>query len=83
MANISGLKTPAFTGEAKCFDSEEECVQAIKNNKVKAGDVLIIRYVGPVGGPGMPEMFGPTAALIEIGLGEERCLSHYRRSICR
>ncbi|MEI7968170.1 MAG: dihydroxy-acid dehydratase [Betaproteobacteria bacterium] len=70
VAKITGLKNPAITGPARVFDSENECMDAIVNRKVKPGDVLIIRYEGPKGGPGMQEMLAPTSALIGQGLGE-------------
>ncbi len=70
VAKISGVKKPAITGEARIFDSEEECTDAIMQDKIKGGDVLVIRYEGPRGGPGMREMLGPTALLIGKGLGE-------------
>jgi dihydroxy-acid dehydratase len=70
VAKITGLKNPVITGPARCFDSENETMNAIMEGKVKAGDVVVIRYEGPKGGPGMQEMLGPTAALIGAGLGE-------------
>ena len=70
VAKITGLKNPVITGPAKCFDSENACMQAIMARKIKAGDVIVIRYEGPKGGPGMQEMLAPTSALIGQGLGE-------------
>jgi dihydroxy-acid dehydratase len=70
VAKITGLKNPAITGPARVFDSEPLAMDAILKDKIKAGDVVIIRYEGPKGGPGMREMLSPTAALIGRGLGE-------------
>ena len=70
VAKITGLKNPAITGPARVFESEIECLDAILADRVKAGDVLVIRYEGPKGGPGMREMLAPTGALIGKGLGE-------------
>jgi len=70
VAKITGLKNPVITGPAKCFDSENACMQAIMARKIKPGDVIVIRYEGPKGGPGMQEMLAPTSALIGQGLGE-------------
>jgi dihydroxy-acid dehydratase len=70
VAKITGLKNPVITGRARVFDSEPECMKAIMARKIKAGDVIVIRYEGPKGGPGMQEMLAPTAALIGQGLGE-------------
>lgn len=70
VAKITGLKSPKITGPARVFNSEPECMQAIMAKKIKAGDVVVIRYEGPKGGPGMQEMLAPTAALIGQGLGE-------------
>jgi dihydroxy-acid dehydratase len=70
VAKITGLKNPSITGRARVFDSEPECMKAIMARKIKAGDVVVIRYEGPKGGPGMQEMLAPTAALIGQGLGE-------------
>ena len=68
VAKTSGIKEPEFTGPARVFDSEQDCLNAILARKIKAGDVIVIRYEGPKGGPGMPEMLSPTAALIGQGL---------------
>jgi len=70
VAKITGLKNPAITGPARVFDSENECMRAILARKIKPGDVIVIRYEGPKGGPGMQEMLAPTSALIGQGLGE-------------
>jgi dihydroxy-acid dehydratase len=70
VAKITGLKNPAITGPAKVFDSEEEAMAAILDETIVAGDVVVIRYEGPKGGPGMREMLSPTSALIGRGLGE-------------
>ncbi len=70
VAKITGVKTPRMTGPARVFDSEESCLQAILDGKVKAGDVIVIRYEGPRGGPGMREMLAPTSAIIGAGLGD-------------
>ena len=70
VAKITGLKNPVITGPARVFDSEGETMEAIVAGKVKAGDVVVIRYEGPKGGPGMQEMLAPTSALIGQGLGE-------------
>ncbi|MDZ7993927.1 MAG: dihydroxy-acid dehydratase [Nostoc sp. EfeVER01] len=70
VAKITGVKNPAITGSARVFDSEEECLDAILAGKIKAGDVIIVRYEGPKGGPGMREMLAPTSALIGAGLGD-------------
>jgi dihydroxy-acid dehydratase len=70
VAKITGLKSPRITGPAKVFDSENACMKAIMGKRVKAGDVVVIRYEGPKGGPGMQEMLAPTGALIGQGLGE-------------
>lgn len=70
VAKITGLKSPKITGPARVFDSEPAAMKAIMARKIKPGDVLVIRYEGPKGGPGMQEMLAPTAALIGQGLGE-------------
>jgi dihydroxy-acid dehydratase len=71
VAKISGLATTALTGPAKVFDSEEQTMQAIMNNKIQKGDIVVVRYEGPKGGPGMREMLAVTSALIGKGLGKE------------
>lgn len=70
VAKITGLKNPAITGPARVFDNEQSAMDAILAGKIKAGDVLILRYLGPKGGPGMPEMLAPTSALVGEGLGD-------------
>ncbi len=70
VAKISGLKNPVITGPARVFDDEYTAMDAILADKIKAGDVLVLRYLGPKGGPGMPEMLAPTSAIIGKGLGE-------------
>ena len=70
VAKITGLKSPRITGPARVFDSENACMKAIMAKRIKAGDVIVIRYEGPKGGPGMQEMLAPTGALIGQGLGE-------------
>jgi len=70
VAKITGLKKPAITGPARVFNSEPECMKAILAKRIKAGDVVVIRYEGPKGGPGMQEMLAPTSAIIGQGLGE-------------
>ena len=70
VAKITGLKSPAITGPARVFDSEPAAMEAILADKIRAGDVVIIRYEGPKGGPGMREMLAPSSALIGKGLGE-------------
>jgi dihydroxy-acid dehydratase len=70
VAKITGLKRTSITGPARVFDSEPQCMQAILAKQIKAGDVIVIRYEGPKGGPGMQEMLAPTSAMIGQGLGE-------------
>ncbi|MCK5770617.1 dihydroxy-acid dehydratase [Algiphilus sp.] len=70
VAKITGIKHPVITGPARVYDSEDEAMEAILDDRIKAGDVLIIRYEGPKGGPGMREMLAPTSAIIGKGLGE-------------
>ncbi len=70
VAKITGLKNPVITGPARVFESEPECMDAILADRIKPGDVLVLRYEGPKGGPGMREMLSPTSALIGKGLGE-------------
>ena len=71
VAKISGVKHFSITGPAKVYNSEEECMEAILSNKIEEGDVIVIRYEGPKGGPGMREMLSPTSALIGKGLGDK------------
>jgi dihydroxy-acid dehydratase len=70
VAKITGVKKPVITGPARVFESEEDCLRAILANQINAGDVLVIRYEGPKGGPGMREMLAPTSAIIGAGLGD-------------
>ncbi|HSW18065.1 MAG TPA: dihydroxy-acid dehydratase, partial [Ramlibacter sp.] len=70
VAKITGLKNPVMTGPARVFDDEQSALKAILAGKIVAGDVMVLRYLGPKGGPGMPEMLAPTGALIGAGLGE-------------
>jgi dihydroxy-acid dehydratase len=70
VAKITGLKNPVITGPARVFDSEDLAMAAIMDQQIKPGDVVVIRYEGPKGGPGMREMLAPTSALIGQGLGE-------------
>jgi dihydroxy-acid dehydratase len=71
VAKITGLKSAKITGPARVFDCEEDAIKAIFDGQIKAGDVVIIRYEGPKGGPGMREMLSPTSALVGAGLGGE------------
>jgi dihydroxy-acid dehydratase len=70
VAKISGVKQPVITGPARVFDSEEDCMRAILDDRIRAGDIVVIRYEGPKGGPGMREMLSPTSAIIGKGLGD-------------
>lgn len=70
VAKTSGIKRTSITGPARVFDSEEECLRSILGGNIKSGDVIVIRYEGPKGGPGMREMLSPTSALIGAGLGD-------------
>jgi dihydroxy-acid dehydratase len=70
VAKITGVKKPIITGPARVFESEEACLAAILDRKIQAGDVIVIRYEGPKGGPGMREMLAPTSAIIGAGLGD-------------
>jgi dihydroxy-acid dehydratase len=71
VAKISGLKVTTITGPARVFDSEEDCLDAILGDHVRPGDVIVIRYEGPRGGPGMREMLAPTSAIVGKGLGDK------------
>ena len=71
VAKITGIKEPSITGPARVFESEEDCLHAILANQIRPGDVLVIRYEGPKGGPGMREMLAPTSAIIGAGLGDK------------
>jgi dihydroxy-acid dehydratase len=74
IVKVAGMKKLTFAGPARCFDGEEACFDAVKNRKYKEGDVLVIRYEGPRGGPGMREMLSTTAALYGQGMGEKVAL---------
>lgn len=70
VAKITGLKNPAMTGPARVFEDEQSALEAIMARRIRPGDVMVLRYLGPRGGPGMPEMLAPTSALVGQGLGE-------------
>ena len=74
VAKITGKEGLVFSGPARCFDAEEDMLQALEQHKIKKGDVVVIRYEGPKGGPGMPEMLTPTSALMGAGLGGDVAL---------
>jgi len=74
VAKITGKEGERFEGTAKCFDSEQDAIDAMKDKKVVAGDVVVIRYIGPRGAPGMPEMLKPTSVLMGEGLGKDVAL---------
>jgi dihydroxy-acid dehydratase len=74
IVKVAGMKKLQFTGPARCFDGEEACFDAVKNRTYKEGEVLVIRYEGPRGGPGMREMLSTTAALYGQGMGEKVAL---------
>jgi len=74
VAKITGKEGLLFTGPANVFDSEEDMLAALENNEVNKGDVIVIRYEGPKGGPGMPEMLTPTSAIMGAGLGSDVAL---------
>ena len=74
VGKITGKEGLSFTGPANVFDSEELMLEALQNNQIKKGDVIIIRYEGPQGGPGMPEMLTPTSAIVGAGLGKDVAL---------
>ena len=74
VAKITGKEGLQFTGPAKVFDSEEDMLKALEDNRVNKGDVVVIRYEGPKGGPGMPEMLTPTSAIMGAGLGKDVAL---------
>ncbi|MDQ0473386.1 dihydroxy-acid dehydratase [Labrys wisconsinensis] len=74
VAKITGLKNPVITGPARVFDDEASAMDAILSDRIRPGDVLVLRYLGPRGGPGMPEMLAPTSAIIGRGLGESVAL---------
>ena len=70
VAKITGLKNPVMSGPARVFDDEQSALKAILDGRIRAGDIMVLRYLGPRGGPGMPEMLAPTSALIGAGLGD-------------
>ncbi len=74
VAKVTGFDRPLFVGTARVFDSEESCMEALRSRRIAEGDVVVIRYEGPVGGPGMREMLSPTAALVGEGLGDSVAL---------
>ena len=74
IVKVAGMKRKKFKGKAKCFDSEKFALDAVMKRKIKSGDVIVIRYEGPKGSPGMPEMLSTTAAIYGQGLGEEVAL---------
>ncbi len=74
IVKVAGMKRKKFKGKAKCFDSEKFALEAVLKRKIKSGDVLVIRYEGPKGSPGMPEMLSTTAAIYGQGLGEKVAL---------
>ena len=74
IVKVAGMKRKKFKGIAKCFDSEKFALEAVMKRKIKSGDVIVIRYEGPKGSPGMPEMLSTTAAIYGQGLGEEVAL---------
>ena len=74
VAKITGKEGLRFTGPARCFDSEEDMLQGLEEGRIQRGDVVIIRYEGPKGGPGMPEMLTPTSAIMGAGLGSDVAL---------
>ena len=71
VAKITGVKNPEITGPARVFESEEACLEAILAGQIQAGDIIVVRYEGPKGGPGMREMLAPTSAIIGAGLGDK------------
>ncbi|CAN7691864.1 dihydroxy-acid dehydratase [Ensifer adhaerens] len=70
VAKISGLKSPVMSGPARVFEDEQSAMDAILSDRIRPGDILVLRYLGPKGGPGMPEMLAPTSAIIGRGLGD-------------
>jgi dihydroxy-acid dehydratase len=74
VAKITGKEGLFFKGPARCFDNESAMVHALEENKIQKGDVIVIRYEGPKGGPGMPEMLKPTSAIVGAGLGKDVAL---------
>ncbi len=82
IVKVAGMANQKFTGPARCFDGEEACFEAVRLKKYKEGEVLVIRYEGPRGGPGMREMLSTTAALYGQGMGDKVALDH-RRPVLR
>ncbi|HCO23035.1 MAG TPA: dihydroxy-acid dehydratase, partial [Gimesia maris] len=74
VAKITGKEGLVFEGTANVFDSEEDMLKALEDKQIQKGDVIIIRYEGPKGGPGMPEMLTPTSAIMGAGLGKDVAL---------
>jgi dihydroxy-acid dehydratase len=74
VAKITGKEGLKFSGPARCFDSEEDMLHSLEKGGIKKGDVVIIRFEGPKGGPGMPEMLTPTSAIVGAGLGHDVAL---------
>ena len=74
MAKITGKEGEQFSGPARVFDCEEDMLSALEEGRIQKGDVIVIRYEGPKGGPGMPEMLTPTSAVMGAGLGEDVAL---------
>jgi dihydroxy-acid dehydratase len=74
VAKITGKEGLVFTGPAKVYDSEEDMLHALERKEIEKGDVIVIRYEGPKGGPGMPEMLTPTSAIVGAGLGKDVAL---------
>ena len=77
VAKITGKEGEFFSGRARVFDSENEFIIALENNEIQKGNVIVIRFQGPKGGPGMPEMLKPTSAIVGYGLQNECCF-YYR-----
>ncbi len=82
VVKLSGKDVPVFRGPAQCYDSEQEAYDAIMRGDIRKGSVLVIRYEGPKGSPGMPEMLSPGAALVGRDLGKQ-CRSIMLISLCR
>ena len=83
MVKLAGTERTQQTGPARVFESEEECFRAVKDQKINAGDVVVIRNEGPIGGPGMREMLQVTAAIVGEGLGRDRRDGHRRALLGR
>ena len=71
MAKITGKEGLVFSGPAICFDSEEDMLKGVEEKRIQGGEVIVIRYEGPKGGPGMPEMLTPTSVIMGAGLGSD------------